>query len=320
MVGLSLFSRRGWAPLGAGLVAAVLLLLLWLRFPRYAPLLGPTAAGFITGVLLLLLTDRGQEAPDREWGRGNFTLQAAPLTFLPALLAPALVVLLLATAYRLTTGYGIALAALGAVALLPWLAEREPRALGRGLFGLLAAAILFRVYYHSYDLRSEDLPLSAHYTMISLLTGALAPFALAGVQATGDRRQATERRGPAASGLLIVIGCLVAAVAAPLLRALFWGLMAGGGLLLGLVVGQGYRMMAALLDSDQGGPVGALAARVPEASLLLLGWVTVQLLDWAAEFGPQLLRVQRIGVIAALVAVCLLAILYYTTRRRDVRY
>ena len=66
--------------------------------------------------------------------------------------------------------------------------------------------------------------------------------------------------------------------------------------------------------------MGAVAARVPEAALLLLGWVTVQLLDWAAEFGPQLLRVQRIGVIAALVAICLLAILVYTSRRRDVGY
>ena len=45
MVGLSLFSRRGWAPLGAGLVAAVLLLLLWLRFPSLCAAAGAHGRG-----------------------------------------------------------------------------------------------------------------------------------------------------------------------------------------------------------------------------------------------------------------------------------
>jgi hypothetical protein len=56
MVGLSLFARKAWAPVGAGLVTGLMLLLLWLRFPRYGSMLGPVAAGLVTAFLILLLT------------------------------------------------------------------------------------------------------------------------------------------------------------------------------------------------------------------------------------------------------------------------
>src|SRR5207237_402110 len=53
MVALTVFARRPVGYLGAALVAAALLLLLGLRFPRYAPLMTPLAAGFVTALLLL---------------------------------------------------------------------------------------------------------------------------------------------------------------------------------------------------------------------------------------------------------------------------
>src|SRR5439155_7607450 len=112
----------------------------------YAPLLTPLAAGFITALLLLMAG-----YPPSGWRRSGVQAfrHSGVLAFgrsgassdtpeapnsLPALLAPALGLLLLAVAYRLYTGYGIALAALGAAVLLPWLAEQEPRAAGRALF------------------------------------------------------------------------------------------------------------------------------------------------------------------------------------------
>src|SRR5205085_7762277 len=55
MVALSVFARRPAGYLAAALVAALLLLLLWLRFPRYASLMAPLAAGFTTALLLLLV-------------------------------------------------------------------------------------------------------------------------------------------------------------------------------------------------------------------------------------------------------------------------
>jgi hypothetical protein len=325
MVGMSLFARRAWAPVGAGLVAALLLLLLWLRFPRYAALLGPVVAGFVTAFLLLLITERREPAARPGSEAGNWVLRPTLENLLPALLAPALALLLLAAAYRLYLGYGIALAAIGAMLLLPWLAEREPVALGRAFFGLLAAGVLFRVYYHSYDLGTNDIPLTAHYALVGLLAGALAPFAWGALQAAGDRRVPAERvmaigePGPNSFWLLSLIACLLAA-ALPLLLAVFWGEKVGGGLLLGLAIGQGYRMMAALLETGTPGPVGTVAAGVPEAALLVTGWVTVQILDWGANFGLQLLRIQRVGIVAALVTACLLTILYFTLRRPDVRH
>jgi hypothetical protein len=68
--------------------------------------------------------------------------------------------------------------------------------------------------------------------------------------------------------------------------------------------------MAALLETVSGGGLAVVAARVPEAALLVTGWVTVQLLDRVEAYGLQLLRVQRIGLIAAAVIVCFLTILY----------
>jgi hypothetical protein len=326
MVGLSVFARRAWAPAGAGLVAALLLLLLWLRFPRYGALLGPVAAGFVTAWLLLLTSGvqvfkrrvpaqrvdvQGNHPDDPHTGMGE------RLNALLALLAPGLALVLLAAAYRLYTGYGIALAALGALVLLPWLAEREPVALGRAFFGLLSAGVLFRVYYHAYDLGNNDIPLTAHYALVGLLAGALAPFAWGVLQSTVDSRQSTE--GSSGAWLLSPVACLLAA-ALPLLLAVFWGEKVGGGLLLGLAVGQGYRMMAALLEAEAPGALGAIAAAVPEAALLVMGWVAVQILDWGANFGLQLLRVQRIGIVAALVALCFVAILFFNARRPHVRY
>src|SRR5439155_21980606 len=110
-------------------------------------------------------------------------------------------------------------------------------------------------------------------------------------------------------------GTLLLAAALPLLLALFWGEKAGGGLLLGLVIAHGYRMMAALLEADAPGPLAAAAARVPEAALLVMGWVTVRLLDRAATAGVQLLRVQRAGLIAVLFILSVLAVWYGAWRR-----
>jgi hypothetical protein len=73
-------------------------------------------------------------------------------------------------------------------------------------------------------------------------------------------------------------------------------------------------MMAALLESKPTGGLAAVAAQVPEAALLVIGWVTVQLLDRVEAYGLQLLRVQRVGLIAAVVVVCVLAILYRAWR------
>ena len=97
---------------------------------------------------------------------------------------------------------------------------------------------------------------------------------------------------------------------ADVLLTLFWGQKAGGGLLLGLVIGQGFRMMAAMLEADSPGRLAAAAAQVPETALLVMAWVTVRLLDRVEAYGLQLLRVQRVGLIAAMVVVCLLAIFY----------
>jgi len=221
--------------------------------------------------------------------------------------------LLLATAYRLYAGYGIAMAALGAAVLLPWLADREPRAAGRALFSLLAAAVLFRVYYNSYDLRDNDIPLTAHYALVGLIAGALVPFALGAYQASVERRM-TDR-----PPLLPPLCTLLAAVLLPCLLALFWGQKAGGGLILGLVIGHGYRMLTALMDAGTTGATAVAAARVPEAAPLLMGWVAIQLLNQVSTYGLQLLRVQRVGLIAALVAACFLAILYRTWRNPDAR-
>ncbi len=81
--------------------------------------------------------------------------------------------------------------------------------------------------------------------------------------------QGVELKG---SWVWSTVVCVLAA-ALPLLLAVFWGEKVGGGLLLGLAVGQGYRMMAALLEADAPGPVGAVAAAVPEAAPLVTAWV-----------------------------------------------
>jgi hypothetical protein len=325
MVGLSLFARRLWAPVGTGAVTAFLLLLLWLRFPRYGPLMAPMAAGFVTALLIAGVQDglsRAREQPPAHppavGSRVPDTRTPEPPNTLPALLSAAVVLLLMAAAYRLYTGYGIALAALGAAVLLPWLAEAEPRAVGRALFGLLTLAVLFRVYYQSYNLSSTDLPLTAHYSLVSLFAGAMAPLVFGSYPTSGGQRPA---RGGAAAipGLLLPVGCLLLAAAVPLLLALFWGEKVGGGLLLGLVIGQGYRMVGVLLEADAPGRLTAVASRLPEAALLVMGWTAVQILDWPAAFGQQLLRAQRVGIIAALVAVCLIALLVLATRRANVR-
>jgi hypothetical protein len=360
MIGLTLLARRSWAPVGAGLVAALLLFLLWLRFPRYGPLFVPMAAGFVTALLLLGIGRSGvpvsnRDGQDRQ-DRGTepsssddpvdpvhpYEYSGTPqsLTTLPALLAPALAVLLLATAYRLYAGYGIALAALGAAALLPWLAEDRGSGsersaigtLGRAFLGMLAAAILFRVYYESYNLTNADIPLTAHYVMVGLIAGALSPWTvgvLSGVQedlperlnAQDQRQQQASVPPERLSPLLFALGSLLFTVALPLLLALFWGAKAGGGLLLGLVIGQGYRMMAGLLeagDQERGaarGRVAVASSRVPEAAALVMGWVTVQLLDRAAAFGLQMLQVQRVGLIVLMVVLCVGGIGYLTYRK-----
>jgi hypothetical protein len=335
LFGLTRLSAYPFSPggtLGNGLVLGGLTALVTAALA----LLGPVAAGFVTAGLLLLLTSgvrvfrrsgvQGEEGRPLNVQDERFALVPPErLNALPALLAPTLALLLLAAAYRLYTGYGIALAALGALVLLPWLAEREPVALGRAFFGLLVAGILFRVYYHAYDLGNSDIPLTAHYALVGLLAGALMPFAWGALQAaggrwpaTGDRRPVTGGAGPNGFWLLPLVACLLAA-ALPLRLAVFWGEKVGGGLLLGLAVGQGYRMMAALLEVDAPGPVGAIVAAVPEAAPLATGWVAVQILDWGANFGLQLLRVQRVGIVAALVTLCFLAILFFTARRPDVR-
>jgi hypothetical protein len=324
MVALTVFVRRAGSHLASGIVAGLLLFLLWLRFPRYASLMAPLAAGFVTALLMLVGYSGIQvfrySGPDDVRPEDLNARTPEYLNTLPAFLAPALVLLLLATAYRLYAGYGIAMAALGAAVLLPWLAEREPRAVGRALFSLLAAAVLFRVYYNSYDLRDNDIPLTAHYALIGLLAGALTTFALGAYQWSVERRaERSDSVSSATSRLAPAVFALLAAAALPCLLALFWGQKAGGGLLLGLVIGHSYRMMTALMDAGTNGATAAIAARVPEAALLLTGWVTVQLLNQVSTYGLQLLRVQRVGLIAALVAVCFLAILYRTWRNPDVR-
>jgi hypothetical protein len=322
MVALTVFARRPAGYLGAALVAALLLFLLWLRFPRYAPLMAPLAAGFVTALLLLVgrsgVQAFGRSALEERLSEDPNAQRPTP-NVLPALLAPALLLLLLATAYRLYTGYGIAMAALGAAVLLPWLVEREPRAAGRALFGLLAAAVLFRVYYNSYDLRANDIPLTAHYALVGLLAGALAPFALGALRWSMQRRIEESDPLSAGSRLPSAVFSLLASCVLPCLLALFWGQKAGGGLLLGLVLGQGFRMIVVLMDAGTPGATAVLAQRVPEAALLLIGWISIQLLDQIATYGLQLLRVQRVGLIAALVAVCFFALLYRAWRSPDVR-
>ena len=178
---------------------------------------------------------------------------------------------------------------------------------------MLAAAVLFRVYYNSYDLRDNDIPLTAHYALIGLLAGVLTPFALGAYQASVERR--TTDRAP----LLPPFLTLLAAVVLPCLLALFWGQKAGGGLILGLVIGHGYRMLTALMDAGTNSAMATAAARVPEAGPLLMGRVAIQLLNQVSTYGLQLLRVQRVGLIAALVAVCFLALLYRVRRSPDSR-
>jgi hypothetical protein len=187
---------------------------------------------------------------------------------------------------------------------------------------MLAAAILFRVYYESYNLTSGDIPLTAHYVMVGLIAGALSPWALGALGAgrwalgtgTGVQRSTPDAQRPSRT-VLFAFGALLFAVALPLLLALFWGAKAGGGLLLGLVIGQGYRLMAGLLEAGAPGLVAVAGARVPEAAALVMGWVTVQLLERAAAFGLQMLRVQRVGLIVVMVVLCVVGVGYLAYRR-----
>jgi hypothetical protein len=301
-------------------IAGGLLALFAVRFPLYWPLWLPPAAGFVTGALVLFLAyevpGSATEAANVEPGAGN--RERGPLV--SALLGPVLLIALLIVAYRLRTGLGIALAALGyagALAVLP-----GSMAARRGL-QLLALAALFRLSYAALDLEATSVYLTAHYALIGMLGGALLPVAFGLLAAPSSEAERGSGGGVDEAYPAALWPLALAVVTIPAGLLLLWGLRAVAGLLLGLVVGQGFLMLVLFLEAD--GPLPgdrsesatARAARAaPFAAVLLLAVAAIQLLPPLAPLVQDLTRGSRAVALLVVAAVMAAAFVPLRTRNR----
>lgn len=273
-------------------VGGALLALFGARFPRYWSLFLPPLAGFVTGALVAALAMPTRDEQPRP--PGSVAPPADELRpALGALLGPVLLLALLIVAYRLRTGLGISLAALGYLGAVVAMGSSVSLASLCGL-QLLALAALFRLSYVALDLEATSVYLTAHYALIGMLAGALLPIAF-GLLATS---------GAAVPGPALAL----AVVALPAGMLLLWGLKAAAGTLLGLVVGQAFLMLALLAEGDAPrGPLGRAARAAPFAPVLLLAVVFIQLLPPLAPLVQDLSRAQRALALLALVALLAVA-------------
>lgn len=210
------------------------------------------------------------------------------------------------------SGFGVSLAALGFLIAGPWflggMNEREVESEGSpaGTVFLIAAATLvvaacFRVFYDQYDLEESGIRLAPHYTLLGIMAGAGAPMALAiGARAvTGSCVRSALARGA-------LTGFIAALV--PALLVIFWGIRAGGGLLVGLAAGLGFMLLLSMLEaptaSDFGLRTSGFASSTPVIPAVMIALVTLLALtplDYYATHWPRSVR-------AALTAAIVLAI------------
>jgi hypothetical protein len=272
-------------------------------FPRYLPLLPSVAAGFVSGALLI----------------GLAAASGGPAA---ALLGAGIPLALLAVAYRFTAGYGITLAALGlAGTALVWdrssagNGSRSLAVAGSSIplaaVALLGLAALFRVYYVRYDLDETSVFLTAHYTLIGLMTGSLAPLALRlplADHASIGEDVANERRSRGGEWPFR-LAMLAAVFLLPALMVIFWGIRACAGLLLGLALGQAFLLWVRLLEGEGDGVTARLARGAGAAPVLILAITCVQALFLFEEYSVFLTRTHRIALVLAIAAFFPLAIL-----------
>jgi hypothetical protein len=306
--------------------SAIVLAIFTVSYPRYLPLLPAVGAGYVSGALLAALA----ASPSGPGG---------------ALLGAGIALAVLVVAYRFTAGYGIALAALGfAGTALAWpvaeaqgpdtegvldddtAAEAPASPLPLAALALLAFAALFRVYYVRYDLDETSVFLTAHYTLIGLIIGALAPQALAmgrESRVTGHESRVTEH-APVLSTRdprLVTRDLLVLAVALglPALMVVFWGIRACAGLLLGLSLGQAYLLWVRLLEGDSSPGIAARLARAAGvAPTLLLALTCTQALSLFDDYAGLLTRTHRIAIVLIIAALFPIATLIRTLNRRRI--
>jgi hypothetical protein len=288
-------------------VGGALLALLAARFPRYWSLLLAPAAGYLSGLLAAALA-----APPAEGDGVTSDELPAASAFLTALL----LLVLLIVAYRLHRGLGIALAALGFAGSATVITHYSPRIAGPGLL-LLALASLFRLFYSAQNLESTSIYLTAHYALIGLAAGCLAPLglgllgrpAIEEAQGSGLRALSPEPRALSRSA---VLGQVLVVVVLPLVMLLLWGLKASAGMVLGLAVGQAFLAFLVLIEGAEG-RAGRAALAAPASAVLLLAVICVQLLAPLAPLVEDWTRLQR--AIALLILVALLPLWTLVSRR-----
>jgi hypothetical protein len=331
-LGAGLFPRRPAAAAVAGglLTLGLLALLLSLLrgggpvpasgWPVYGWLLLPLAAGWISALLLWALA--GGLTGQRPEAAGGLTGRPPDGA---AALAVVVLLALLGAAYRMPVGgwaaasaaptlggLGLCIAALGFLGGAPgFLGSRPPQGgevpaparFFTSAAGALALASLFRLFYVRYDLDDTGIRLAAHYVLLGLLGGAALPLAL-GIVA---RRVAGETARGAALALLSPL--------APVLLVVFFGIRAGGGILVGMTAGMGLVAFVTLLEPrPDDGRAGRIAAAVPVTAVLLAAlFILLALtpLDFYATHWPRALRI----ALAAALALGMAAWGYLSARR-----
>jgi hypothetical protein len=278
--------------------AAVVLGAVVLGYARYLELLAPVAVGFVSGGLLVAIS----RAPG---GQGA------------GLLGAALTLVVLVVAYRFSAGLGVALAALGfAGTSLCWYGNgagpksvelrAEALPVPAAALALLTTAALFRVYYVQYGLDETSVFLTAHYTLIGLIVGSLAPMALSPPPPDAER----SSRGTAPFTFPARGVVLAAALLLPALMVVFWGIRACAGLLLGTALGLAYLLWVRLLEGDRDGGVTARMARaMTVAPVLILSITCVQALSLFDDYAGLLTRAHRIAIVLVLTALLPAAVL-----------
>lgn len=271
----------------------------------YGWLLLPLAAGWVSALVLAAVVGGGPT--------GEIQSPAAPVLALVVLLV------LLGAAYRLPAGpadgaaptlggFGLCLAALGFLGGAPWFRggsdpEPVPATAGSRFFlaaaGLLTLASLFRLFYIRYELDESGIRLAAHYVLLGLLGGAGLPLAL-GIAARAVPGGSLAR--DAARGLLLGAAALIA----PALLVVFFGIRAGGGVIVGLTAGMGLVAFLILLEpAPEDGRAGRLAAAVPVVPVLfsaLFLLLALTPLDFYVTHWPRAIRIGLATLLALALA------------------